>query len=78
MSRVEEKAVHAIEAFLKGASDLDALQDELIQLTWDNPDAPEVALRAELLIAEATNGDRSERDLREALAAAVRGAYATA
>ena len=78
MSRVEEKAVQAIEAFLQGGLDLDALQDELVQVTWDNPDAPEVALEAELLIAEATSGDRSENDLREALSAAVRRAYATA
>ena len=78
MSRVEEKAVQAIEAFLKGRLDLDALQDELVQVTWDNPEAPEVALDAELLIAEATSGDLSEDRLREALSAAVRRAYATA
>lgn len=78
MSRVEEKAVQAIEAFLQGGLSLDALQDELVQVTWDNPEAPEVALEAELLIAETTSGDRSEKDLREALGAVVRRAYATA
>ena len=78
MSQVEERVVRAIEAFLDGASELDALQDELIEVTWDKPDAPEVALEAELLIAEATSGDRSDADLREALRAVVQRAYAAA
>jgi hypothetical protein len=78
MSKVEEKTVHAIEAFLEGVSDLDALQGDLVQITWDNAEAPEVALEAELLIAETTSGDRTEESLREALAETVRKAYAAA
>lgn len=78
MRTMEEKTVHAIESFLRDQCDLDALQDELAQVTWDNPGAPALALEAELLIAETTNGHRSDEDLRSALAAVLREAYATA
>lgn len=68
---MEGKVARAISLYLEGRIDLDTLQDELTQMTWDNPRPPADALQAELLIAEFTNGDRSEKSLHDALGSLV-------
>jgi hypothetical protein len=72
---MERQAADVIGAYLDGTLDLDELQGVLVGMTWDNPDAPELALQAELLIAEATSGQRNANDLRTGLAEALRQAY---
>jgi hypothetical protein len=67
-----ERTRTAVEAYLRGVSDLDALQESLAEITWDNPHPPQPALAAELLIAEFTGGHRSERSLRRGLASIIR------
>lgn len=78
MSESEERVATAIVAYLEHRSSLDDLQGLLLDATWDADAAPEIAYEAQLLIAEATNGDRSANDLAEALAAAVQRAHAHA
>ena len=78
MSGMEERAIKAIEAYLHGEYDLDALQAALVDETWDNAGAPQIALDADLWIAEVTSGDMSIDRLRSELQAAVQAAYTTA
>lgn len=75
MSPMASNFVHAIEAYVEGKADIETLQAALIDATWDNPDAPQLALEAEHLIAETTSGDRSAEALRDALAAALKSSY---
>jgi hypothetical protein len=74
MSSVVERVMTAIEAYVDHRISLDELQSELIDVTWDNASPPDLALEAELLIAEGTRGQASADELATALAAAVKRA----
>jgi hypothetical protein len=64
---MEPEVREMIEAVLQGKASLDEFQAYLVDLLWDNDDAPDTARAAELVLAEYTGGHRSKTSLGEAL-----------
>lgn len=67
-----------LDTYLRGKLSLAAFREWLVDQTWDNPDAPQVAHEIEFLIDEAAGGAMTLPQLRDALNAVYEAALAHA
>lgn len=71
---MEAEVRERLDIYLRGDGTLDDLRRWLVERTWGNPDAPELAHAVEYLLDEAASGTFSrkqlDRELRVLLAAA--------